>query len=684
MIEYVSIFDEKSTFTQKIDIPHSFCYNINNTIIGDWINMITKQKSYIFHSLPADRKLCGSADEAVQFLTRDALCDVALWKKFVQVFRDQEDGYNLGWRGEYWGKMMRGAAMVYSYSHDENLYRILTDTVRDLLTVAEADGRVSSYSRDTEMHAWDMWCRKYVLLGLQYYYDICKDEDLKREIVPFLCGCADAILAVVGSEEGKLKMNETSESWGGLNSSSILEPIMRLYVMTEEERYLKFAEHIIENGGSTYANIFELAYQNELYPYQYGVSKAYEMISCFEGLVEYYLVTGIEKYKTAAVNFGKALIDSDVSVIGSLGATHELLDHCKVRQTAYEKDVRQETCVTITWMKYCALMLKLTGESLFADQIEQSFFNAYRGALNVEHRTYEKYLYNKCFIRLGMTDYYDTFLPFDSYSPLTPDRRGRAIGGCQILPDNSFYGCCACIGAAGVGAYLDSSLLTDGNSLIVNFFENGTSHCVIGGQVVKITVKTEYPNCRKVSFIVKKSTDAPIVCKVRIPAWSGEQTEIRYAGAYTIEDGYATLTIDGKVAEFTVALDMQVRMIKPIAWESDLVYTDRSLTTATGYRAGAKEIHHEPADDQFVCLMRGPITLAADSRMGKSADSKFTFQTKNGTPIYEVSNDREIAYEKESLVHCIFKDMDGNRFSLIDYGSAGRDWKTTIAAWLPI
>ncbi|MBO5293795.1 MAG: hypothetical protein J6B71_00895, partial [Clostridia bacterium] len=55
----------------------------------------------------------GCADDTVAFLTREALMDKAIWKKFVQVFREQQDGTNYGWRGEYWGKMMRGAAMVY-------------------------------------------------------------------------------------------------------------------------------------------------------------------------------------------------------------------------------------------------------------------------------------------------------------------------------------------------------------------------------------------------------------------------------------------------------------------------------------------------------------------------------------------------------------------------------------------
>ena len=100
----------------------------------------------------------GVSASAVSFIERDQLGDALLWRRFVDQFREQIDGENQGWRGEYWGKMMRGAVLVYTYSKNESLYATLTETVRDMLTVAEHDGRVSSFSRETEFDAWDLWC----------------------------------------------------------------------------------------------------------------------------------------------------------------------------------------------------------------------------------------------------------------------------------------------------------------------------------------------------------------------------------------------------------------------------------------------------------------------------------------------------------------------------------------------
>ena len=44
-------------------------------------------------------------------------------------FKTAADSSDEGWRGEFWGKMMRGASLVYSYIRDDELYCILKNTV---------------------------------------------------------------------------------------------------------------------------------------------------------------------------------------------------------------------------------------------------------------------------------------------------------------------------------------------------------------------------------------------------------------------------------------------------------------------------------------------------------------------------------------------------------------------------
>lgn len=158
------------------------------------------------------------------------------------------------------GENDAGACFVFQYSGDRELYCQLEKSVCDLLSVQQENGKISTYSRTAEFGGWDLWCRKYILLGLQYFLEICEDEALKAKIVEVMCAHTDYIIAHIGNpEEGKLQITDAADHWEGLNSSSILEPIVRLYSITKRETYLAFAYYTVENGGISSGNLFELA-----------------------------------------------------------------------------------------------------------------------------------------------------------------------------------------------------------------------------------------------------------------------------------------------------------------------------------------------------------------------------------------------------------------------------------------
>ena len=606
-------------------------------------------------------KFGGVANEAALFLQNEHLLNTDTWKKFVDVFRSQPDSDNHGWRGEYWGKMMRGAALIYQYTQSDALYDVLTNTVLDLLTVAEQNGRVSSYKKEGELTDWDLWCRKYVLLGLQYYLDVCRGELLKEKIVSFMSNCADDIIAHIGPEKKEIK--RASRQWFGLNSSSILEPMVRLYRLTSKKSYLDFATYIVNGGGAKDINVFALALENRLLPYQYGVSKAYELTSCFEGLLAYYEVTGIEKHKTAVLNYAKALLDTELSIIGSAGITHELFDHTKTRQTIThddESEVMQETCVTVTLMKFFARVLHLTEDSSFADAIETAFYNAYLGALNTNQRE-SPYMYQKYGSKY---DIKPTILPFDSYSPLTPGKRGMKVGGHQILPDYSYYGCCAAIGAAGVGVFLQNAVTLRQDCLTVNFYEAGSVSFIYQGTPILLTVTTNYPTDGAIKITVSAEKPIQLKLKLRTPAFTGKC-------------GYTVLERTWHEDEINLCFDMTTHLHFPITWEEDTVYTDMSKKIDSYYTASPVKVTHKESDDCYVAVTRGPLVLAADSRTGKNADSVFPLP-RHGTLAEDY-----IQSGVPCLLKMKFTEADEEPFYLVDYAHAGRDWSTPIAAWLP-
>ena len=69
---------------------------------------------------------------------------------------------------------------------------------------------------------------------------------------------------VVGSGGNKIPIGKTSHLWFGANSLSILEPVIRMYNLTDDKKYLDFAEYLVKSGpDGKDNNIFELAFQGE-------------------------------------------------------------------------------------------------------------------------------------------------------------------------------------------------------------------------------------------------------------------------------------------------------------------------------------------------------------------------------------------------------------------------------------
>lgn len=604
-------------------------------------------------------------DSDLNFINRTQLYNVWLWRKFVEQFRlygidDWRDiKRNIGgWRGEYWGKMMRGACMICSVTGDDTLYSILTDSVRDMLTAADKGGRFSTYSRECDCMRWDIWCRKYVLLGFQYYLEICRDEALAKDIVAAMCAHADRIMEKIGNEDGKTPINKATGNHGGLNSSSILEPYVRLYNITGEKRYLDFASYIVSEGGCEKGGVFELAYEDEKAPFEYPFVKAYEMMSCFEGLIEYARVTKSEKYRQAAIRFGYKLLKTDVTVIGCCGCFNgEYFDNSAKTQTKQfsSKDIMQETCVTVTFMKLCYQLLRLTGDRVFADAIERSYYNAFLGAMNTHNVVKIRANYGK-----AVPAHF--IFPFDSYSPLRADVRGKKVAGlCYFDDDNTNYGCCVAISPAGFGVLSQSALMEEENGFVINHYLAG-SLCAHGsdGGSMSFSVDTEYPYYLNVKIEVKNTSyDIEKTLRFRIPSWSKKMSVKVCGKAEAIDGGYLFVTRkwqSGDIIE--LEFDPNVYAILP-------PYPDG------------------PDADKCVAFMRGPVMFAADARIGDAvyAPANIDWNEDGSVKAEMLPSPREIP---DARLCVRMTSRDGKAIRLVDYSSAGKtqDEESVCAVWL--
>lgn len=577
----------------------------------------------------AEARYTGLSDYYARYIEGVQLLDACLWKKFVKVFIDHSDKDDDGWRSEYFGKMMRGGCMTYTYTKNEELYKVLKNTVENLLSTQDKYGRFSGYDLAHEFRGWDIWGRKYVLVGLEYFYEICRDDILKEKILSAMCRHADYMADKIG--DGKIRITETSAWWGGVNSCSILEPIVQLYQLTGKSRYKAFAEYIISTGGCKDGNLIECLSEGKM-PYEFPEVKAYETMSFFEGLLAYYEITGDEKYLDIVVKFADAVNESDITVIGCAGCTGEIFDNAAIKQTEYADTIMQETCVTVTWMRLNARLWENTFDAKYMCRIEKSALNALYGSIN----TRELPMYS--FEKKALTP----ALPFDSYSPLYNNVRGRKIGGFKEFPGGGNYGCCACIGAAGTALYPLYAFVLRGNTLYANFYLSGEAETKLeSGQKLKIICDNDYPASGKANLTVKLEKPEKFAVMLRAGG-----ADIDMSGEY--ENGY---------------------------YKIEKVWQDGEKITLD-FRTELKEIHKNGK----TAFTFGVFTLARDE--GKESGDiteEFTPVREGGNLVYKIIDPQE-GEQIRILLTCKDKEI-----LLTDYASCGKNWaapRNRITVWM--
>ncbi|MCQ2427538.1 MAG: glycoside hydrolase family 127 protein [Clostridia bacterium] len=580
-----------------------------------------------------------------------------LWKLFAEQFTVQDDSENYGWRGEYWGKMMRGGCFVYRVTGDSGLYLALRKAVLYILNTADSDGRISSYKREKELCGWDMWSRKYILLGLQYFYDICPEEALRNRIIAAMCAHLNYITERIGPDEGKKSILDSSHIWGSVNSCSILEPVVRLYNLTDDKKYLDFAEYIISTGGSNLGNLPELALKNEIPPYKYPVVKAYETMSFFEGILEYYRITGEEKYLTAVLNFTDAVLATDYTLIGNCGCTHELFDNSSECQTEDRTDIMQETCVAVTLSKLLFQCYLITGNPRYADAIETTYYNTILGSINFEGNkklNMDPALSKRDYSHVA--DFVNEIggFMFDSYSPLYKKSRNRKTGGFQTMDGNKAYGCCACIGAAGTAILPFSAVtMSAAGPVIGQYIEGKFDYSLPEGGLLTVETETGYPftNTVKMTVTVPEYLIGGCV-SLRIPS---------YGNAVITLGGKHGKTFDAKAGTF---FELPV---KSFAQKAEGLC---SAVIAIEFDEQAVII----SKNDKIAVKKGCIVMAADSRI---ADIDAVL---DDTLLFDLPGESSV--QSRLCREMVFG--NGTKITLIDYASAGACWDDPadkVTAW---
>jgi uncharacterized protein len=388
------------------------------------------------------------------------------------------------WIGEHVGKWMHAATLAWAYTGDPALREKLDQVAAELVNTQEPDGYLGTYVPEKRLGLhpgadWDVWSHKYNLMGLLTYYQYTGNE-------PALNACrkmGDLLIATFPAKRSIL----AAGTHVGMAATSVLEPIVLLYRLTGDERYLDFARYIVKswdepNGPKIIQALLEAKQVNKT-----ANAKAYEMLSNLVGLCELARATGDRSLLEPLLNAWEDIVAKRLYVTGSASiGEHFPADYVLPNQTSAHVC---ETCVTTTWIQLNLQLLRLTGEAKFGNELERTFYNHLAAA---QHPAGADWCY---------------FTALEGKKPY-----------------DSGINCCHSSGPRGMALAPQAACLksTRGSSdlLAISLFETMQVTLGQGAEAITLRQESQFPRQGQAVISIQTAKPRALALQLRVPAWA--------------------------------------------------------------------------------------------------------------------------------------------------------------------
>jgi uncharacterized protein len=453
------------------------------------------------------------------------------------------------WDGEHVGKWLHAATLAWANTGDPALREKLDYVAVELVKCQLEDGYLGTYLEKDRWTEWDVWAHKYNLIGLISYMRYTGN------MTPLPCcrRMGDLLCNTFGDTAGKRDILRAGHHVG-MAPTSVLEPMVLLYRLTGEQRYLDFCRYILRaweqpNGPKIISTLLTAKRVDKV-----GNGKAYEMLSCLNGALEYYRTVGDEQILKACLNAWQDIVNNRLYITGA--ASYGELFHGDYDLP--NVDNVGETCVTVTWLQFNAQLLRLTGEARFAEQLEHVVLNQLFGAQRCDGAAWGYYV------------------QMEGKKPYSSTLDGH---------------CCLSSGPRGVALIPSFAWTTDAQGLVVNLYDAGKGNLVLHDRTeVSLTTDTLYPGNDQVRITLEPAVRKTFSVKLRIPAWC--------------EDG--TVEVNGKQLPTQCGTDgyMHVRRAWRKGDQIDLTFKQQPRVIVGDHKNAGK-----------IAVLYGPLVLAADGAL---------------------------------------------------------------------
>lgn len=295
------------------------------------------------------------------------------------------------WYGEHAGKWLVAASKAAARTGDEALASAVRRVADYLVSVQQPDGYLGTYAPERRFtvppappqrtwdgapaeRTWDIWTHTYLILGLlevHKHFPDAKYLDAARSIGGL---CRKTFV-----DDG-IDITHLGNHFG-MSATVLLDAAVELFLATREPSFLELAEKVLEQADARpELNLLSRALAG-VDAADIGTGKAYQLIWNLVGLAKLYRANGDRRLLNAVLATWTSIRTAHLTLGGGPWGGVGL----RSREVFNPRGVFSphgyvETCSTFSWIQLNRVLLEITGEARFAEEIEVAAYNDLLGA----------------------------------------------------------------------------------------------------------------------------------------------------------------------------------------------------------------------------------------------------------------------------------------------------------------
>lgn len=396
--------------------------------------------------------------------------------------------------------------------------------VDHILATQDRDGYLGIYDQELRYQFvsenGELWAKTTLLRGLLAYYEATQDKQVWNAVVR----AVEDVLKHYSVNHSDPFFAGKEFSGGVAHGLTFTDICDEMYRLTKDGKYRAYALFLYQNFSANFSfekdvqwsSIFNPAYKlsgHGVHTYEHLRPLTVAAFSTYDS-----------NYTTALGIYLKRIQDATTVAGGPIGDEWIGGRKADATQTGYEYCSLQELLDS-----YAGLLQK-TGDAWFADQIENTFFNAAQGARDPDH---------SCI----------AYLKTDNSYAMTGPLNGGANGDLKqtrykYSPAHKDAAVCCVPNAARITPYYVQNMwMKQGDSVLVAALLGPSRvRTRINGTDVEVSAATAYPYDLSCTFSIRQPKAGAFTLKIRKPAWAGavetDQPYVEEAGFIVIRNAF--------------------------------------------------------------------------------------------------------------------------------------------------